>query len=277
MGELDIGQLVAPVEPVAPIVPVAPIAPVAPVEPVVPVEPTTPVEPVQPKKPDKPVFEPVTEDFSLKGMKYKDQDVEVTIPKEVCNLAKEKGIDVEAVTKELYSSENHTLTDETKKSLYDAFGKYQVDVYLDYVSQQNEQSLNTYKSNLETKSQNEKAAWDDTMKIMGGEDHWNDLSEYANENLTDAEIQDFNTIMEKGSLKMQQLMIADLYGKFEKAGSPVAPATLDLEEGKNIQASDTGGQPLTAAEFLKVMTSGEYRKNPQKYDTLRQKGIDKGI
>jgi hypothetical protein len=76
---------------------------------------------------------------------------------------------------------------------------------------------------------------------------------------------------------MQQLMIKDLYGKFAAEGAPVAPVILDLEEG------ETGGDPgkvesaLTSAAYLDLIKTGEYKKDPAKYDALRRAGMKRGI
>ena len=77
---------------------------------------------------------------------------------------------------------------------------------------------------------------------------------------------------------MQQLMIKDLYGKFAIDGAPVAPVILDLEEGAN--SGDAGGgveSALTAAAYLDLIKTGEYKKDPAKYDALRRAGLQKGM
>lgn len=240
-----------------------------------PVEPVVPVEPVKPAEGD---FTPVTEDVKFSdGIKFGGQDVEVTIPADLVNFTAEKGIDAQAVSKELYASEDFTLSEETKASLYEAFGQWQVDTYLAGIKASNDNTMASHASDVEALGVAEKAAWDATMEVMGGEDRWDDLSSYADQTMDDAEFDEFNEVMKTGSLRMQQLMIADVFGKFKAAGAPVATTILDLEEGATGGDPTGGDSPLSQSAFLDLMRTGEYKKDPAKYDALRRAGMAKGI
>lgn len=251
------------------------VAKVAPVEPVATDAPEVPAD-ASTVTPTEGEFVPVTEEIIYSDMKYGGMDVNVTVPVEVANLAGEKGIDIQAVSKELYDSEDFSLSEATLGTLYDAFGKFQVDTYLRSVKAGNDQAVNDYNTQVEYMNEAEKGAWEATMEVMGGEDKWDDLSAYALSNMEDDELDEFNEIMKTGTPRMQQLMIKDVYSRFKEAGAPVAPTVLDLEEGQTGGVSDGTG-PLTGAEFLKLITSGEYKKDPEKYDTLRRQGLAKGI
>lgn len=267
----------------------APIVPVE--EPIVPTE--VPVEeankPAEPVVPEAPVstetskesdWTPVTENIALEGVKYGGFDVAVEIPADLANYAGEKGVDIQAVSNELYASPDFSLSQETLDGLYESFGKWQVDAYLDGIKAKNDAVMGSYKTQLDANQANQEAAWNETLEIMGGEDRWNDLDGYAQANLTEDELSEFNEVMEKGSIRMQKLMIKDLYSKFEAAGAPVAPnepKILDLEEGDNQGAGDAANSALSSAEYLKLLTSGEYKKDPAKYDALRRLGMSKGI
>jgi hypothetical protein len=260
-----------------------------PVENTVPVE--TPQTPVQqsetptntntsvetPKAPEDVSTAP--EAIIIDKVKYGDYDVSVNIPPDLVALANEKEIDIKALSEELYSSENFSLSDESLNKLYDAFGKWQVDTYLSGLKASNEVMLSEYKNQQSTKAEAEKQAWDKTIEIMGGEDRWTDLNAFAEANLSEEEIEDFNHVMKNGSIKLQELMIRDLWSKFTDSGAPLAPATndLDLEEGgSTTKTQDTTG-PLSQEDYLKLFVTGEYKKNPELFDKRRQLGIAKGI
>jgi len=272
---------IAPVEPAVPAAPAPPaqesVAPV--VAPEIKPDAVAPVEPAKPTETPKTGSEwtPVTEDITIPGVKYGEYNVDVKIPIEIANMAGEKGVDIEAVSNELYASEDFNLSEETLTGLYEAFGKFQVDTYLSHIKSSNDSMINSHKGEVETRSKNEEAAWNATMEVMGGEDRWEDLSAYASAKLDAEEIEEFNEVMDKGSLRMQQLMIKDLYGKFAAEGAPVAPVILDLEEG------ETGGDPgkvqsaLTSDAYLDLIKTGEYKKDPAKYDALRRAGMKRGI
>lgn len=215
-----------------------------------------------------------TEDISLSGLKFDGQDVTVSIPADLANAAAEKGIDVEAVTKELYSEKG--LSDETRNKLNEAFGKWQVDAYLKGLDALNRENMARFKTDAENATKAQEAAWNDTIEIMGGEDRWSDMDAWAAKNLSQEDRDEFNAVMQNGTLKMQKLMIRDLWNQFEAAGKPNAPATLDLEKGENIPATNTGGA-ISQKEYFDAFKNGEYRKDPKGWDERRKAGMLKGI
>ena len=216
----------------------------------------------------------VTEDITLSGVKFEDCEVSVVIPADLANFTAEKGIDAQEVAKELYSEKG--LSDETKNKLYEAFGKWQVDTYLKGIESTNKVNMSDFRASHKAATEAETKAWEETMTLMGGEDRWSDLDSFAVKTLSESEIKEFNDVMSKGSLHMQKLMIADLWGKFQAAGAPVAPVQLDLETGNNSNASDTGSA-ITQAEYFNAFKTGEYRKDPKGWDARREAGLKKGI
>lgn len=280
------------------------VVPAEPKEPtgVTPVEPTDPVvqgaqeivDPVDPvvedksgdkegsKPGEKPEgsteFTPVEENVMVtEGMTYGGVEVEVDIPADLINMAGEKGVDIQAVSQELYSSEDFTLSEETLNGLYDTFGKWQVDAYLDGIKAKNDAMLGAYNAEVENTQNSMAQAWTETVELIGGEDQWDAMDEYAQTHLNEAELDEFNDVMENGSLRMQKLMIKDLHDRF-RSGEPASEGhkILDLEEGSSLPSSDSMSA-LSRNDFLELMTSGEYQKDPEKYDQLRRLGIQKGI
>jgi hypothetical protein len=215
-----------------------------------------------------------TEDIKLSGLKFDGQDVTVEIPADLANAAAEKGIDAEAVAKELYSENG--LSDETRNALNEAFGKWQVDAYLKGLDAINRENMTRFRTDAENATKAQEQAWNDTMEIMGGEDRWADMDAWAVQNLSPEDLDEFNAVMKDGTLKMQKLMIRDLYKQFEEAGKPNAPVSLDLEQGENMPAGDTKGA-ITQAEYFEAFKNGEYRKDPGAWDARRKAGMLKGI
>ena len=115
-----------------------------------------------------------------------------------------------------------------------------------------------------------------THEFMGGEDRWADMDAWAVQNLSEEDLSEFNKVMKEGTIKMQKLMIKDLWGQFESAGKPNAPVRLDLERGENIPPTDSGAA-VSQAEYFQAFQNGEYRKNPAAWDARRKAGIAKGI
>lgn len=232
----------------------------------------TPATPETPSTPETPTA--VTEDIQLDGFKFDGQDCTVTIPADLANFTAEKGIDAQEIAKEMYSETG--LTDETREKLYDAFGKWQVDTYLNGLEAQNKATFTQHNTEQEAITKAQEEAWEETMTLMGGEDKWADLDAYAVQNLDEQQLEEFNHVMQNGSLYMQKLMIADLWSKYQAAGAPPAPAQLDLETGSDAPPSNAGGA-ITQEEYFASFKNGEYRKDPAGWDARRQAGLKKGI
>jgi len=259
---------------VAPVTPAVTAAPVT--DTAVPVAASTPeIAPVTTSD-----WTPVQDEIKISGVKYGEIDVDVVIPPDLANYAGEKGVDVQALSKELYSSPEFKLSEETLNSLYEKFPKFQVDAYLSGLKAQNDVMIRDHKQGIETKTANEKAAWDATLEVMGGQDRWADVEAYALNKMDDAELNEFNDVMKNGTLRMQQLLIKDVFNRFKAEGAPVAPikpVVLDLVEGSTGGPGVTGDTALTSAQYLALFSSGKYKENPAKYDALRRSGMNKGI
>lgn len=215
------------------------------------------------------------EAISLDNAKFAGMDVDVSIPAEVVSFATQHGFDAKEIAAELYGSEDFTLSPETKGKLYEAFGQFQVDAYLDGIKMKNDYLIAAHQGEVARKVESEKQAWDATIAVMGGEDRWDDMSAFAMKTLPEDEVEEFNHVMEHGTLRMQQLMIKDLYSRYEAAGKPPAPTILELEEGGTTGVED-GSVALSKEQFIKIVGTKEYKANPAKYDALRRLGMQQG-
>lgn len=217
-----------------------------------------------------------TEDIKLSGLKFDGTDVNVDIPADLANVAAERGVDIKAAAEELYSEGG--LTEGTREALNGAFGKPIVDAYLKALDALNRQNISEFKASTKAATEAREAAWNDTLEIMGGEDRWADLDAFAVANLSEADLNEFNEVMKNGTIRMQKLMIRDLWSQFDSSGKPVAtaaPVTLDLEKGESLPSSK--GTAVSYAEFIEAFKSGEYRKDPKGWDARRRAGQAKGI
>lgn len=216
----------------------------------------------------------VTEPIIVSELKYGDIDVGVEIPPDLANMLAQEGLDAVELTKEMYSENG--LSDETKATLYEKYGKWQVDAYLTGIEAINERNMTQYKADVEKATQAMEDAWTSTMDLMGGEDRWADLDAYAAKNLSEEELAEFNDVMKNGTFRMQQLMIKDLWNKFDSAGKPAAPVKLDLESGDTAPASNAGAA-VSQEEYFQSFMNGEYSKDPAGWDARRRAGMEKGI
>jgi len=261
-----------------------------PVDPVEPTESTTddtavdPVEPIVTNTPavdtpqgDENTYEGITEDITIEGVTYDGVEINVNLNQDIVNSLGEVGLDAKEITDELYKSEDFTLSQETKDKLYEKFPQWQVDSYLKGVKANNDLFIANHKAEITSIEEAGAAAWEATMEVMGGEDKWDDMSAFAVETLSEEDLTAFNEIMQNGNPMVQQLLIKDMFNKFTEAGAPPAPTILDLETGDNGGDLSNSGEALSHSAYHELIKSGEYSKDPAKYDALRRLGQQKGI
>lgn len=205
-------------------------------------------------------------------LKYEGQDVEVEIPDDLVETFKAQGLDAQALANELYSGEEFGLSEETKAGLYKLYGKTVVEGYLEGLKARNDSVFSQLKQQQQQAEEANEKIWNETLELVGGEEGWNGLEEYALEKLSDEELDEFNQVMASGSRYAQKLALKDL--KARREGTE-GTGELELVEGDSRSNSDKGF--LSKQEYLELHTSGEYRKDPKKYDSLRQAGMARGL
>lgn len=160
------------------------------------------------------------------------------------------GLDADAVVKELFAKGNEDLklSDETYDKLVKAFGKFSVDTYLGSLKQQVDFDI---KADLAAAEEHEKATealWQATLERVGGEEGWKSLEQYALENLSDAELNDFNDVMNTGNAFTQKLAIDHLMGQMKAHKGDGRP---DLITADSVPQNETQGGALSRAEYIK--------------------------
>lgn len=204
--------------------------------------------------------------------KYGDLTVDVVVPDDLREQLTKAELDADALVSELYGGDSFGLSDETKNKLYGIYGKTVVDSYLASVKAGNDELVKGNKEAIEAKQAADNAAWEAALEVVGGEEGWAGLEEFALANLTDEQLEEFNAVMASGSKYAQRLALKDLKTSYEnKEGT----GDLVLIEGKG--APSVEKSHLTAKDYHELLRSGEYRKDPQKYDAMRRAGIAAGL
>lgn len=209
------------------------------------------------------------------GYQYKGVTVEVNNTPEMVESFKEKGLDIDAVNKELYSEAG--ITADTRAKLDEAFGKMSVDMYLEGLASKNEAMLATHNAD----SSAQEAKIDAVVKEATG-DNYDAVMKWANDKLDAKTYEEYAAIINGTNEFQIGLALKDL-----TAQSGLQSNILDQPEVKvkvvdkllSPDVVDTKGVSvgLTAKEYQAGFANGEYRKDTAAWDTRRQAGMDAGI
>lgn len=218
---------------------------------------------------------------------FGDTPVEIEVPAEISEALKSAKIDEAALLKELFAKEGKfEVSEKTKQALDKAFGKTMVDGYLNLFRQQNQTALDGYKKEAADMEASIKANSEDFSTLVGGDDGWNELAEWAGDNLSEAELGQFNAVMQLPP-QHYQAQRAVIEALKIKQGAAVAAAngdksvTLPTDSGDS-SGNRTGGLPasLTKEEFQLAMRTERYqtdRKYAEAIDNIRRASQKKGI
>ena len=174
-----------------------------------------------------------------KGEKPTDPDAEAATDEAAEKAVGEAGLDMEALSAEY--SENGELTQES----LDALAKVGItgDMVQSYIAGQEAQATEARKELLEP--------------IGGDIEAYNKLTAWAGENLSDAEVDEFNSVLETGNPLAVKMAIRDLSAKYEGVNG--------TEPGRQLTGkSNTSGAAVyeSTADLMKDMSNPEYAKNP---------------
>lgn len=223
---------------------------------------------------DSPDEEPEGEEEpdSTGDLEFDGEPVTVDVPEDLRAELSDKGIDVDGVVKELYSGE-FGLSEPTLQKLYDAYGKPVVDGYLNGIKATSESNMQAHRNQVEADKANTQKALDAAYEIVGGEEGWGDLEGWAAQNWTDAQFDDFNSVMDSGN--QYAIKLALEAAKRQRADSEGVDA-LDIHESDSASISSNNA-PLTSAQYIAGFSNGEANKDPAAWDARRSAGISRGI
>lgn len=215
---------------------------------------------------------------------FGEQEVEIEIPDDVSTALKEKGIDAMQVAKELYGEGGKfELKEETKQKLYDAFGKFAVDAYLNGLKASNEAFMLKAKTQAKEAEAADAQRFTDIASEVGGEEGWSRLEEWALETLSDEELTAFNAVMASGNQYLQQYAVRELEGRRKQSQGDDKPSL--IEPSAPAKANDENS-PLTRDQYVRAIATlsqkyGNDRKAmaeaQAKLDARRRAGMARGL
>lgn len=213
---------------------------------------------------------------------FNGEKVSVEVPDDLKQSLDDVGVDVDQVLSELYGEESDfTLSEETRKPLDEKYGKAVVDTFLGAIKAQNEAVLQQTKEAQKAAEEANKQAVEWSNELVGGEENWTAMSDWAVENLSDEQLDSFNKAMDSGDKYIQELAIKDLKSKYHEAEGDTNATLISGDS----TASVDSGSPLSSSEYIAEMTSPEFRalkgqekvKAQAKLDARRRAGMKKGL
>lgn len=199
-----------------------------------------------------------------------DVPVEVEVPKEISDVLKEHKIDEAKLVAELFSKDGKfEVSEGTRKALDKAFGKTMVDGYLSLFKQQNQMFMDKHASDQQAKEAQYASNSTDFDSLVGGDQGWNELAEWAGSNLSEAELMQFNAVMtldgehyQAQRAVVEALQIKRLAGIGDKEGDQRVTLLSDSGGGEK-PSGDALPSSLTREEFQALFTSPRYSKDKQ--------------
>lgn len=232
-----------------------------------------------PKQPDQP------EEGETHEFYWGDIPVDVEVPTEIADAFAEHGIDANKLVGELFSKDGKfELTAETRAPLDKAFGKHIVDGYLNLYKQQNQMFIEGHQKQQEALRAAIEENTKDFETLVGGDEGWGQLNEWASENLSEQELANLNAVMSLPAehYHAQRTVLEALQIKRQAAlDSAEGDSEVKLlsDQGSSAKVSAGGGIPnsLTREEFQEIMFSEKYMSDPkyaQAIDAVRRKTHD---
>lgn len=211
--------------------------------------------------------------------------VDIEVPQEISAALAEHNIDASKLIGELFAKGGKfELSAETREPLDKAFGKHIVDGYLNLYQQQNQMFLENHQKQQESM----RAAIEENTKdfdtLVGGDEGWGQLNEWASENLSEKELSNLNAVMSLPAehYHAQRTVLEALQIKRQNAIAEAEGDTkvnLLSDQGSSAKVTAGGGVPnsLTREEFQEIMFSEKYLNDPkyaQAIDAVRRKTHD---
>lgn len=211
----------------------------------------------------------------LKDLMFDGIPVTIDVPDDVRQLADSKGFDAEKLIGELFKSETFEFSEETRTALDAAYGKTYVDFLLKGLKADMSSSVGAYKDGIAAKEKAETDAYENVLSIVGGEEGWTKLEDFANAQGADF-VDGLNEAMKSGNRWLQEMAINHAVALMSPAQAEVeAVKPLELIQGDG--AVSASKSHCSALEYREAIANGEYNKEPAKWDALRRAGMAKGL
>lgn len=211
-----------------------------------------------------------------------DMPVEVEVPQEIAAALAEHKIDANKLVDELFAKDGKfELSADSRKALDKAFGKTMVDGYINLFKGQNQSFVEKHQAEQQAIQESIKANATDFDTLVGGDEGWQELGEWASTNLTEQEIAHVNAVMQlpvehyaAQRTVIEALRIKQQAARKETDGDD--SVTL-LSDSGSPAGSVSAAVPntLSREQFHELMWSEKYRNDPkyaQAVDEARRRG-----
>lgn len=219
--------------------------------------------------------EDTTTEEDSTGYIYKGVEVNITNTPEMTESFKEKGLDIDAVNKELYSKDG--ITEETRGKLDEAFGKASVDMYLEGLATKNDAMIAS--AEADTTALNKRL--DEVTNEATG-DKFDEVIAWAKKNLDGKEYTKYADIINGTDEFQIELALKSLTSQANLQSNKLDQPEVSIKVADRMINSDVVNQTsedgaITAKEYQASFANGDYRKDMNKWDRRRAAGMDAGI
>lgn len=165
----------------------------------------------------------------------------------IVEFLEKSGIDTN-ILKELLENDQD-IPDSIKQKMDGIFGKGAFDFYRQGVG-----------ASKEAEKQKADALYNSVIESVGGEDHYNKLMAFAEENYSDEEIAAFNQVMDDGNASNIKLYVDGLRFRYQKE---YGTAEKDQKSPNTIQASSGSHVMPTRESIMQKMRDPNYKTSPE--------------
>jgi hypothetical protein len=222
------------------------------------------------------------EDIKIEGLQYNGIDEVITVPVDIANSFSQAGLDINAVTTELYTDE-FGLSAETTKEIAEKLKvpESMVTTAINGFAASNDLHQKTVADQAAAQKAASDEAWNETLEQVGSDANWNLMEKWAASGKWDqAKFDSFNNVMKSGDRYMQKLAIDGLLNDYQ-----ADRGSLDLTLVKGDKVSNEGSiganGVLTYDQYQTIIRDGSYDKmdaeEQARMDQLRRNGQAKGL
>lgn len=104
----------------------------------------------------------------------------------------------------------------------------------------------------------------DIQNEVGGNANYNAMSEWASENLTDGDLDAFNSIVESGSVEQAKMAVKGLYSQFISSGGQPPELAQGGTSGSSVKPFGSAAQVTEAMRDSRYQTDPAYRENVER-------------
>lgn len=200
--------------------------------------------------------------FDVTGFNIEGVSINFQIPNEGVQMVIDAGLNIETLVGEYKEG---GLSDESLQALYSKHGKFIIDSMLHSLDANLKGAVQQYNESLSN-------AFNEVSEAIGGADEWSKMEAFA-ETLPQDVIENFNAAMASGNAYIQKLAAKDLHAMM----SPVESTKPELSLIEGSKVSSGAPTACSALEYRNAIVSGEYYKDPNKWDNLRRAGQAQGL